>query len=227
MADVPQVGAYPEHDDEYDDRVLDIILTDYAKEEIPRLGITPFRNTYLPLLAKRHPRDIDTSAVRQMWIAEVAKSNRYPVFITEDGDSEAILYRVPPLIGAVHTGVTGHEESMNSLDQMEREYKDRLSTMGKKVRAMKFGMFSPTSGMNRQYQLDWIKILLDFGYLTELKEVLGDGPYPEDVAAVVGDKLVKVDLSVPSALQKTSASGPAAGPVIGPASDEVYEDEDF
>jgi len=224
MADVPKVGESPNDGlGEYDERALDIILNDYAQEETPRLGITPFRNTYLPVLARKHPRAEDQAAVRRMWIAEVARSNRYPVFIVDDSDSTKVLYRVPPLIGTVHTGITGHEESMNSMDQMEQEYKDRLSTLGAKVREQKFNMFSPATTVNREFQLDWIRILADFGYLTELKEVLGEGPYPEDVEAIIGDKLKG---KVSNKEDMTSPAAAGAG-TIGLASDEVYEEEDF
>lgn len=224
MADIPQVGAAPEPEfGEYDDRSLDIILTDYAKEETPRLGITPFRNTYLPIMARKHPREEDQAAVRRMWIAEVAKSNRYPVFIVDDSDSSKVLYRVPPLIGTVHTDITGHEASMNSMDQLEQSHKDRLSHVGAEVRKQKFNMFSAGSSVNRQYQLDWIRILVDFGYLEELKDALGDAPYPEDVQAIIGDKLEG------EVINKEDVSSPAAGAAttIGLAGDEVYEEEDF
>lgn len=225
MADVPKVGEISaEGLGEYDDRSLDIILTDYAKEETPRLGLTPFRNTYLPVLARKHPRPEDQAAVRRMWIAEVAKSNRYPVFIVDDSDSEKILYRVPPLIGTVHTGLTGHEESMNSMDQKEQEYKDRLSSMGARVREQKFNMFGATSVVNRVFQLDWIRILADFGYLAELKEVLGEGPYPEDVAEIIGDKLQGDVSNKEEDLKSPAATGV---PIIGLASEEEYEQEDF
>jgi hypothetical protein len=220
MAEVPKVGESPiDEFGEYDGRALDVILNDYSHDETPRLGITPFRTIYLPLLAKTHPRRIDIDAVRLQWQTEVARSNRLPVFITADDDKDKILYRVPPLIGTVHTGLTATETSMDSLDRKERELKDRLSSMGEKFRKQKFAMFNPNSSSNREFQLDWVRILLDFGYLGELKSVLGDGPYPEDITAIIGNRLDNVDTE-----QEPDAKAPVAD---GSSSLQLGEEEEY
>lgn len=228
MAEVPQVGSAPiDVVGEYDGRALDAILNDYNVSETPRLGVTPFRTIYLPLLAKTHPRREDIDAVRRQWQEEVAKSNRRPVFIVDDSDDQKILYRVPPLIGTVHTGITAQETSMDQLDRKERELRDRLSSMGDKFRDQKFAMFNPNSTTNREFQLDWIRILVDFGYLGELKMAMGDGPYPEDVAAIIGDKLDNVSIDEQPA-EVTGGQTVGAPGVTGLSTgvEEEYDDED-
>lgn len=222
MAEVPKVGESPVDEfSEYDGRALDVILNEYSVDETPRLGITPFRTIYLPLLAKTHPRRIDIDAVRLQWQTEVARSNRLPVFITADDDRDKILYRVPPLIGTVHTGLTAQETSMDQLDRKEQELKDRLSSMGSKFRQQKFAFFNPNSSSNREFQLDWVRILLDFNYLGELKAVLGDGPYPEDITAIVGDKLQKIESDqAPDATQPVNTGSLTLG------EEEEYDEEE-
>lgn len=226
MAEIPKVGELNDLAfGEYDDRSLNIILETYADEETPRLALTPFINTYLPVLARKHPREEDQAAVRRMWIEEVAKTNRYPVFIVDDSDEKKILYRVPPLIGTVHTGITGHEGSMNSLDQLEQSHKDRLSNMGARVRKEKFNSFGAISSVNRNYQLDWIRILFDFGYLQQIHDVVGDGPYPEDIAAIIGEgplDIKSTEAPVTSAEELSDTTRK-----IGTAPAEKYIEEDF
>lgn len=221
MAEIPKVGGAPVDEfGEYDGRALDAILYDYNYDETPRVAITPFRTIYLPLLAKTHPRREDIDAVRLQWTTEVARSNRLPVFVVDDEDPKKILYRVPPLIGTVHTGLTGQEDSMNQLDTLEQSFKDRMSKLGADMRAKKFQLFNPNSSTNRQFQLDWIKILFDFGYYGELKLALGDGPYPPDVAEIIGDSLEKHSVE-----EEPDASKPISE-TVGLGEEEEYDDED-
>lgn len=221
MAKIPEVAQPPvDSFSEYDGRALDAILYDYNFDETPRVALTPFRTIYLPLLAKTHPRREDVNAVRLQWTTEVARSSRLPVFVVDDNDKDKILYRVPPLIGTVHTGLTGQEDSMNQLDSMEQSFKDRMSKLGSAMRERKFTMFDPYSSTNIIFQLDWIRILFDFGYLGELKAAYGDGPYPKEIAEIVGDSLKNVSLE-----QEPNIEQPLTK-TIGVREEEEYDEED-
>lgn len=225
MADIPEMAEPLDMPPEYDDRALDMILETYNIEQIPRLGLSVFRSRYLPLLAKQHPRQEDIDAVRQMWVAEVAQTFRLPVFITDDADPEKMVYRVPPMVGSVNTSITGHEHSMNSLDKQEEALKGRFSRQADSFREQKYNAFGGADHINRQYQIDWITIMVKEGYLADLKETMGDGPYPDHIAAIVGDKLDKIDLSKPNdhTLPLHQAGAPSS---IGLLEDEEeYEDD--
>lgn len=229
MAKIPEVAEKVEDNDfEFDLRGLDDILYSYNYSMIPRIELTPFRTRYLPNLVRTDLRDIDITAVRMQWIEEVAKRSQCPVFVVADGDESKVLYRVPPFIGTVTSSLTGHERSMATLTQFEKSQKMRLNTLGAKAAEMKFNVFShPSSDVNRVYQLDWIRIMLDFGYLHELHTFLGDGPYPDDVAAIVGNKLDKLPpkSDKPQAGVGPEVTTPPTAVTIGVEEEELYDDE--
>lgn len=226
MADIPEVADELPLPAEYDDRALDMILDSYNIEQIPRVGLSVFRSRYLPLLAKQHPREVDIDAVRAMWVAEVAQTYRLPVFVVDDADPEKMVYRVPPLVGSVNTAITGHEYSMNSLDKKEEALKGRFSRQADNFREQKYNAFAAHDHVNRLYQLDWITIMVNEGYLVELKETIGDGPYPDHVAAIIGDKLDKIDLTKPTDNTLPLHQGGSASSIGLLDEDEEYEDDD-
>lgn len=223
MADIPKEAPPVLEEDlaEYDGSCLDVILNEYNVDQIPRLAITLFRTRYLPYMARNDLDDAGVNAGKLQWQTEVSINNRLPVFIVDDVDKEKILYRVPPTIGTVHTGITAHEQSMNTLDKFEETQKMRLARLGLEARKMKFAIQNPNSSSQRAFQLDWIRILYDFGYHKELFEVLGEGPYPDDVAEIIGGTL---DPSVVTAGATPSGTGEvkSSSPGIG-----LYQDDDI
>lgn len=225
MASIPEVAEIDNEEERRTvlegERSLDIILNEYNVENIARLSRSRFRDKYLPLLARADLKDDDAAAVRRMWIEEVSGSSRKPVFIVDDSTDE-ILYRVPPFIGTSKTSVTGHENSFATMASFEERTTARLSSAGEKVRQVRFEAMGSLVNNNRGWQLAWIKILFDFGYKGELLKTLGTGPYPKDIAEIVGEDFgANVDDVTKVANEPVSA----AGGVIGTVEDELYADE--
>lgn len=202
MDKIPEVVRIEDMPEEYDDRGLDLILNGYNQENTPKCQLSIFRSKYLPLLAKKHPRIEDDNAVRLQWVTEVAGTYRSFVFIINEHDE--VVYRVPPLLGSVNTSITAHEESMAMLNKKEAELRGRLQSQANALRARKLALPIAQDHMTRQYQRDWFTIMLNEGYERELKETIGDGPYPDYIAEVVGNKLDHIDLDKPATPAKPS-----------------------
>lgn len=145
-----------------DTSFLDYILTDYTREELPKLDIEVFRTRYLPYLAG-DLNEKDSVAALRMWEAEVSKNSRRPVMIMNKAGEH--LYTVPPITGTVQTRQTGNPTSIESRTRMMQAQMNRLVAFGVRAQKEMFNNLSQPDNQQRQWALDWYKILKDFGYL--------------------------------------------------------------
>lgn len=225
MASIPEVAQIESEEERLvlleGERSLDIILNEYNVENITRLTRSKFRDRYLPLLARADLNEADASAVRRMWIEEVATSSRKPVFIVDDSTDE-VIYRVPPFIGTSKTSVTGHKNSFAAMASFEERNAARLSSSGEKIRKVRYEAMGCLINDNRGWQLTWIKILYDFGYHTELLKTLGKGPYPDDIKQIVGENFGE---EAPLSKNVVTDGGSSFDSVVTVLDDELYADE--
>ena len=145
-----------------DTSFLDYILTEYTMEELPKLDIDIFRTRYLPFLAGDLD-ERDSVAALRMWEAEVSKNARRPVLIVNKAGEH--LYTVPPITGTVQTRQTGNPQSIESRTRMMQAQMNRLVSFGIRAQKEMFNNLSQSDAQQKQWALDWYKILKDFGYL--------------------------------------------------------------
>lgn len=148
--------------DPEDTSFLDYILTEYTYEELPKLDIEIFRARYLPYLAGDLDQRDSVAALR-MWEAEVSKNSRRPVLIVDKAGNH--LYTVPPITGTVRTGRTGNPGSIDSRTKLMQAQMNRLVSFGTRAQQEMYNNLSQGDVQQKQWALDWYKILNDFGYL--------------------------------------------------------------
>jgi hypothetical protein len=156
-----------------DTSFLDYILTEYTMEELPKLDIDIFRNRYLPYLAGDLDARDSVAALR-MWEAEVSKNARRPVLIIDKDGKH--LYTVPPITGTVQTRQTGNPQSIESRTRMMQAQMNRLVSFGVRAQKEMFNNLAQGDAQQKQWALDWYKILKDFGYLDGKPKTSIPGP---------------------------------------------------
>lgn len=167
-------GAYFSDQDLEDFKRQDF-LEPFARmedEARPRVDAVRFVERYLPvILDPRGENDPEhgVGAWLNMWTKEITENLRIGIVLTgPDGVTE---YELPPPLGTIHTGNTGHPDSIEGRFAFLAAEKRRLNSAGRFVEARIYNAIQVATEKNAEHRDDWVRLLADAKQLTEMPEI--------------------------------------------------------
>lgn len=144
-------------------------LEPFAKMEeelMPRVNALRFIRQCLPIIMDHRGEDDRKEAPwLNMWRKQISDNLRVGVILTSDNGEEE--YRLPPPVGTIHTGNTGHAESIEGRYAYMVHQRRRLTSAGKFVEARMFNHIQVATDENKAHQDDLLRLMADAGYLAE------------------------------------------------------------
>lgn len=167
-------GAYFSDEDLEDFKRQDF-LEPFAKmedEARPRVDAVRFVERYLPVIldprGEHDPRE-GVGAWLNMWTKEITENLRIGIVLTgPDGVAE---YELPPPLGTIHTGNTGHPDSIEGRFAYLAAEKRRLNSAGRFVESRIYNAIQVETSKNGEHRDDWVRLLADAKQLSELPEL--------------------------------------------------------
>lgn len=169
------------------------------KAAMPRVDAVKFITRYLPIMMdERAEDDKESGAWLNMWRTEISLNIRLSVVLTgERGEEE---YVIPPPFGTIHTGNTGHPDSIEGRFAYMATHARRLHSAHRAIKARLFNAIQVETEQNREHQDDLLRLLADSGYLARMAPELAD------------HYRTKTGTSVTRYLERTTGGAPVTAP---------------
>lgn len=137
------------------------------RASMPRIDAVRFIQRYLPIMMDPQAESDKTSgAWLNMWRTEISPNVRLSVILTdEEGKDE---YLIPPPFGTIHTGNTGHADSIEGRFAYLATHSRRLQSAHHAIKSRMFNHIKIDTEQNKEHQDDLVRLLADAGYLSEM-----------------------------------------------------------
>ena len=187
-------------------------LEPFAKmedEARPRVDAVKFAQQYMPIILDQRgegEKQDGVAAWLNMWTKEISENLRLGiVLVGEDGTKE---YELPPPLGTIHTGNTGHPDSIEGRFAFLAAEKRRLNSAGRFVEARIYNAIQVQTEKNNEHADDWCRLLADTGHLDDI---------PELKAAFVSKEPTSVTRWMHGRPAPTAVTSMVDAPVVGTA----------
>lgn len=175
----PEVGAEEKgrlvngaffSDEEIDEFSRQDFLAPFEMMELssmPRVDSIRFIQRYLPIMMDPKAEEDKTSgAWLNMWRTEIDKNVRLSVILTDENGKDE--YIIPPPFGTIHTGNTGHPDSIEGRFAYLATHSRRLQSAHNLIKSRMFNHIKIDTEQNKAHQDDMVRLLADAGYLSDL-----------------------------------------------------------
>jgi hypothetical protein len=141
---------------------------DQVEKELPRIASVRFLTHCLPTILD--PRGETADGVRNndltwlnMWAAEISENTRLPVVLT--GENGEVEYTIPPPMGTIFTGRTGHPDSIEGRFNYFATHSRHLISHAEMIHSRMFNAIQLQTEENDRYRDDWLRLLADSGQI--------------------------------------------------------------
>lgn len=140
------------------------------ENDLPTISSVRFLTHCLPIIldprAEAAPgaRNNDLAWLN-MWAVEISENTRLPVILTDENGKEE--YRIPPPMGTIFTGRTGHPDSIEGRFNYFAAQSRHLISHAQEIHSKMFNAIQVNTEENERYQADWLRLLADSGTIKE------------------------------------------------------------
>ena len=204
-------------------------LEPFAKmedEARPRVDAVKFVSQFMPIILDQRGEGEERdgpAAWLNMWTKEISENLRLGiVLVSPDGVKE---YELPPPLGTIHTGNTGHPDSIEGRYAFLNAEKRRLNSAGRFVEARIYNAIQVETAKNNEHADDWCRLLADTGHLDDIPELKAQfiSKEPTSVTAYMTGRPAPTQPTAASAAPQGGTPAATNQPSVGDAGDMEYD----